>query len=240
MKCLVLAMMISCIAFLPPGSAEPPCHLQELASCVNIAVEFINSLERRSLAQTNEDMDRFCKATNETFACFRDYMRRCMTPIQTGLLYLVADGLVALNRELCESASSPVREEFLGHAECLNRVAQAEETSENIQYFFAVIEGFTSLPNSQRINYLCCGYNKMYNSIKSEALSTCGEEATKAGEEFISLAVSELPSLLCTGFDAKSEDCNAVLPPDGAKPTEGFKGNPIYAFAFRILKNYVK
>lgn len=222
------------------ASTEPVCHMKEAFDCLDIIVDFINSQPKRSIGQTDEDVDNFCKSANESMSCFNEYRKRCMTPIQQELSDLLVEGIFNLRNQLCGSSTSPIRTNYLAHAECLNKVAQSDSTNNNLHYLLAIIERFVALPNSQRINFICCGYGKMYNAIRSDAVNTCGEEATKAGEDFINLSVAQLPRMICTGYDGSSDECKAVLPPDGAKPTDEFKDNAIYKFAYSVIKNYLE
>lgn len=163
-----------------------------------------------------------------------------MTPIQREVLSLSTEGIEDLRNQFCGSSNAKMRTDYLSNVECLNKVIQGEGTNNNLQYLLAISERIFTLPNAQRLNFLCCGYSKMYRNIMSESVSTCGEEATKAGQALVDLAVAQLPNMLCTGYDGNSEQCSKILLPDGAKPTDEFKENPVYKFMYNLIRNYVE
>lgn len=239
MENFVVAVGI-CLAILTFGSAVPQCHLAEVFTCMDKPVDFMNSLPRRSLPKTDDDVGKLCKAMGEGITCLDDYRDRCMTPMQREFLALSNEGALELRNKFCGSSASKERTDYLTHAECLNKVTQGEGTNNNLRYLLAIAERFLNLPNSERLNFLCCGYAKMYHKIRSEAVNTCGEEAAQAGDALVQLAIAQFPNMLCTGFDGNSEECTKVLPPDGAKPTDEFGENPVYKFFYNLIKNYLE
>lgn len=235
-----VAIVVSCVAFFAFGAAEPQCHMQEAFSCLDIGIAYINSLPRRSLPKTEEEVDVFCSAENHTLSCLVDFGKRCMTPIQRELVSLIGEGYLDFYDQACVSVPSPIRTNYLAHAECLNKVTQGEKMDENLKYLLAAIERLMVLPYSEMIEYLCCGYTKIYDLIRKDVVNTCSEEAAQSLENIVQLVIAGLPEVICSGVDGDSEKCTAILPPPGAKPTEKIKQNSLYKYVFTALKDYLE
>lgn len=214
--------------------------MQEFCSCFDVVISYINSLPRRSLPKTEDDINAVCTTANTTGHCLKDFSKRCMTPIQRELAGLMTEGFKEFYDQLCVSIPSKIRTDYLAHGECLNKVTQGEGTNNLLHYFLAVFQRFLTLKHSDKIQYLCCGYTKIYHAFRSDVVNTCTEEAAQAIERIYHLMLAQLPNVICTGVDGDSEECTAILPPPGAKPTEEIKENAIYKTVFNLLKNYLE
>nr|AJD25287.1 hypothetical protein [Plectreurys tristis] len=218
--------------------AEQPCHTADAQACLNYVFDYINTLPRRSLPETSEQVGKLCGTFKETTACWNKYKSSCMTPLQKELESIILSGAQKQTEDFCADGSEQKRI-YVEHAPCLNKVATSEETNGQIQYLLAAIEKLLTSSEHRSFSFLCCGFTTSYDNIKAAAVKTCGEEAANAGERLILSVITEFPNFVCGGYDSKGEECKKWQLPEGSKPTSTGVDNAIFKFIAESLKNYV-
>ncbi|KFM66652.1 hypothetical protein X975_22186, partial [Stegodyphus mimosarum] len=212
---LLLALACCCLA-------EPHCHTVELMNCLDIGINWLHTLPKRSIPATDSELETMCQELDKAFNCAYKFRDTCMTPLQKEVIALLVEGVIGLKEDFCKPGSD-LRAKYLNHASCLNKVSQSDDIKAQIEYLLAILEMSDKVPLKDRLTFECCGYAKVTNAFTKMGTDTCGKEAVDTAAELISLAFAQLPDVVCNGFDGEADECKVVLPPDGSKPSEDLK-----------------
>ncbi|KAG8192230.1 hypothetical protein JTE90_014089 [Oedothorax gibbosus] len=230
---LGIILALSCSVF-----ADPQCHTSEFMQCVDIAVNWLHTLPKQSLPETDDEIVYECQELTKAIECGLKYKDSCMTPLQKEFVGLLLDGVFEYRDSFCEKGSA-LRTKYLTHATCLNKVSKSEGVKEQIEYILAVVENMVSQKDSDKIMYACCGYRKIHGEFLKMSLDTCGKEATDMVIEFISMFMAQLPDVLCNSMDGTEDRCQKLLPPPGTKVSSDLKNTALFEFIEDALSNWI-
>lgn len=102
------------------------CHLRELDFCATSLLVITQSSS--GIATTETDLNKQCVHLREGENCFKNYTRRCMTPLQREIVtFSVNSSLSSLLNEFCatNNRNSQLRSTYLKHAPCLSSLQKS-------------------------------------------------------------------------------------------------------------------
>ncbi|GIY50567.1 uncharacterized protein CEXT_361781 [Caerostris extrusa] len=236
MKCLLSLGLTIVLATLVV--AEPQCHTSELMQCLDIVINYVHTLPKRSLPVSEQQVGEVCDTLNKGMNCALKFRDNCVTPLQKEILGLVVEGASEFVNDFCTSGSN-TRKKYLANAECLNTVSISDETKTQIEYALSLVEYLNKTKHNEIITYVCCGYRKVYNTFLKMATDTCGKEAVDPVLDMIGLVAAQLPDVVCSGVEGNEANCVALLPPAGTKVSAEAKKTAIFKFLHHILKNWL-
>ncbi|KAG8192229.1 hypothetical protein JTE90_014088 [Oedothorax gibbosus] len=218
--------------------ADPQCHTSEVMQCADIAIQWVQTLPKQSIATTEEDVAYACQELTEAIECALKYKDSCMTPLQKEAVGFLLDGVFEFRDSFCKSGNA-LRATYLAHATCLNKVSQSEGLKEQIEYSLAVLEGMMTTKNSDKIMYSCCGYRKIRGELCRMVQDTCGQEALDMVMDLIHMVSAQLPDVVCNSIDGNEDRCQQILPAPGTKVSSDMKSKPIYEFLQNSFSTWV-
>jgi len=100
------------------------CHLRELDLCATSLLVFTQS--PNGLATSDQEIQKQCSHLREAEGCFKNFTRRCMTPIQRELITFASNSSFQLLEDYCTKGSK-FRQTYLKHAQCLGQISKKQE-----------------------------------------------------------------------------------------------------------------
>ncbi|GLJ59016.1 hypothetical protein SUGI_1488530 [Cryptomeria japonica] len=193
------------------------------------------------LATSEQDINKQCVHLKDTDSCLRNYTRRCMTPMQRGVVTMTANASFQMLNEYC-TPRSHLRTNYLKHASCLNQVQKKEQKSctRDLQASLEMLGGSGggadggSVAVGKRLQLMCCTYKRFESCLAGQLDKRCGKEAVSFVNGLLRRATSRLPETMCRNYKPDSGECKALLPRTGTIP-KGAKSTSILS---RLLSAY--
>lgn len=242
----LVSLMISGAALLVPicfglSSAQNSCHLRELDLCATSLLVFAQS--PGGLATSDQEIQKQCTHLRDASQCFKNYTRRCMTPMQREVLNLASNSTLQLVDDYCSKGSN-FRQHYLKHSACLNQVYKKQEYKTCTRDLQASLELLAvganqasqkhGETNGKRLNLACCAYRRFESCLAGQMERRCGKETVQFVASTVRRATSRLPDNFCRHLKADGQECRALLPKPGTAP-KGSKSNSIVS---RLLAAY--
>ncbi|XP_015926686.1 uncharacterized protein [Parasteatoda tepidariorum] len=215
------------------------CHSSEFCKCVDIALDWLDTLDKGSIPVTENEVETMCTELEKAFTCADKFIDACVTPLQKELIALTTEGLQDFRHKFC-AKGSPLAAKYIAHAPCLNKVSQMKEVREGMLYLLAAVEKFKEVPDDKKVTYACCAYGKIHHDSLDLLKNNCDEATVQTDKEFTEMIFGQLPEVICNGFTGKEEKCKAVLPPPGSTPSESLKGTEVYTLLKRVFRNWIE
>ncbi|XP_054723977.1 uncharacterized protein LOC129234110 [Uloborus diversus] len=233
---LVTELLFLALASGALGAAVENCHMDRLTKCGDPLAAFRKEMGQ-SFPTTEEQVKKLCDNLKEAHDCAENFQNKCMTPLQLETLGFLAEGSFRVFEEFCQEGSE-MRKEYLKHAKCLDEATKTDEAKAHYKYVEASLEDLAEKAPNKRLPTACCGYQWLADKTDKMGAERCGEDAIESFHKVVDMAVSSLPSVLCSGFQPDSKECKEVLPPLGTEPKGTLKNSHIaQAFASIYLKD---
>uniref|UniRef100_A0A6G1SMA8 Uncharacterized protein n=1 Tax=Aceria tosichella TaxID=561515 RepID=A0A6G1SMA8_9ACAR len=240
------------------GGSGGSCHLRELDLCAASMLVFTQN--PNGLATSDTEINKQCIHLNEAGGCFKNFTRRCLTPIQREVVNFAANSSFQLLDEYCTKGSK-LRQGYLKHAQCLNQIQKRQEHKGCMRDLQAALELLTSNQlsavtaskqdlqkqsgaagqsqgqgdtNGKRLQVACCAFRRFESCLSGQTEKRCGKEAIQFVKTTMRRATSRLPETVCRNFKPDGQECRALLPKNGITP-RGSKSNSIIS---RLLSAY--
>ena len=233
------------------GQAQNSCHLRELDLCATSLLVLTQSPS--GLATSEPEIQKQCGHLREASTCFRDYTKRCLTPIQREVLSLASNSTQLLLEDYC-SKGTKFRLHYLKHATCLGQVYKKQEhrsCTRDLQVSLELLtepeskaargggggsseQDSASGAGAKRLQRACCAYRRFESCVGGHIERRCGKEASQFVGATVRRASSRLPDTLCRAYKPDGPECRALLPKAGASP----KGPKSSSIISRLLSAY--
>lgn len=214
------------------GAQGQTCHLRELDLCATSLLVFTQS--PGGLATSEQEVNKQCVHLRDADTCFRNYTRRCMTPIQREVVTFASNSSLQLLNEYCTRGSS-IRTSYLKYSQCFNQIQKKEQRSctRDLQASLELFAG-SSNEAGKRFQLACCTYRRFQSCLGGQIEKKCGKEAFAFVTNLVRRATSRLPETMCRQYKPDGQECKSLLPKPGTLP-KGAKSNSIVS---RLLSAY--
>lgn len=240
MSNLARLVLTNCVCLIDSQTAgsSGSCHLRELDLCGASLLVSMHSAD--GFAATDKEIDKQCVNMSEAGQCFRNYTRRCMTPLQRQIVTFSANGTIDLASEYCRKGSA-FRSNYLKHAKCLNLVQKKEQKGclRDLQAALEIVSTTSTaagLEAGRRLALACCAYKRFESCFGDQLHKRCGKETSAFVQSTFGRATSKIPETICQNYKADSNECRTLLPKSGSAP-KGAKSNSIVS---RLITAYSK
>lgn len=208
------------------------CHWREADLC--LATLAIYGSVYGIIPRTEQELEVFCRYIKESHDCARDFARNCLTDDLLDSGYPLAESTLQFYDTFCIK-ESPLQKEWLQHAQCMSQ--HFNKIKPCTDYALAGIENLASIDNKDRYATLCCVFNNILECGKNLINEICDGDAD--GEKLVKtiarILITDIPVAACRKFEARSERCLSLLPPEGSKSKGKNSDNELVKLAAEFI-----
>lgn len=210
------------------------CHLRELDICAASLFVFVQSPD--GMATSDQEINKQCNHIQDADQCFKNFTRRCMTPIQRQIVNFGANSTLQVAAEYCQK-SSTFRSNYLKHSKCMNQVQKKEQKGcmRDLQVALEILSSSqTQFEGNKRLAFGCCAFKRFESCFGVHLEKRCGKDAMGFVQSTFNRITSRLPEMVCRTYRADSTECRLILPKPGSIP-RGAKSNSVIS---RLMSAY--